>query len=329
MVAEERESIVQKPCQRELSPSTMSTRNMPNFDLDLIPDEFLFYQDFPCWFGKSIFDSTVAEVVQKNHLGHPAINLTDTLELVTATYASAVASTGREATHASFYRYIYDIRDESDDSNWKNFLQTLSSHIATSCERPRKEKVSEPSTLPIAQPRKSKVPTSVIDDSSEKSPHSSQTLSIVPDHQLSTFLVTVNETSHIQQLLQPPTSYAPAPELNVAPNCIKCGRPTSLETTKESNRNGNARRPYYKCLSCKKFHCFVDLRGNDTTNPLCHCKVSSKRQLSGVGKHLQRTVHYVCRLGTCNYYHVEQDSNGHPLSVDDEIANQMVLLQLV
>lgn len=74
-------------------------------------------------------------------------------------------------------------------------------------------------------------------------------------------------------------SLAPAPE--TGPDCMRCGRPSSLMWTRTSNRNGNAGRPYYKCIPCNKFLVFNDTRGNDPLNPHCYCNVSSKRQLAG------------------------------------------------
>ena len=90
----------------------------------------------------------------------------------------------------------------------------------------------------------------------------------------------------------------PAPQ--DPPHCLRCDRMTGTYRTRHSNRNGNAGRPYAKCQACGKFHCFMDQRGNDPTNPSCQCGGPSKRQVSNPEK--GRIVHYVCRLGTCIYY---------------------------
>lgn len=86
------------------------------------------------------------------------------------------------------------------------------------------------------------------------------------------------------------------------PPCMICDRPTVHQITRSSNREGNAGRPYYICLPCGKFHCFADRKGNDPRNPHCHCGTYSKRQLSDVEWSPRRKIHYVCRLGRCNYY---------------------------
>lgn len=86
------------------------------------------------------------------------------------------------------------------------------------------------------------------------------------------------------------------------PPCIICAEPTVRQITRSSNRKGNAGRPYYICLPCGKFHCFADPKGNDPANPPCHCGTFSKRQLSDEISSPRRKVHFVCRLGGCDYY---------------------------
>ncbi|KAF2498794.1 hypothetical protein BU16DRAFT_443877, partial [Lophium mytilinum] len=79
--------------------------------------------------------------------------------------------------------------------------------------------------------------------------------------------------------------------------------------TRRSNRKGNTGRPYFKCLSCDRFLCFADRRGNDPSNPLCFCGASIKRQISGPEKDVARGVHFVCRLGECAFYRICVDAN--------------------
>jgi hypothetical protein len=106
-----------------------------------------------------------------------------------------------------------------------------------------------------------------------------------------------------------------APPPTKAPDCILCGKPTRRRIARVLNPNGNAGRPYYKCIPCDKFHCFCDSRGNDPTNPPCHCGKSSKRQVSGHGKAVPRGVHFVCRLGTCDFYRALRDAEERQIQI--------------
>ncbi|KIW35947.1 uncharacterized protein PV06_11744 [Exophiala oligosperma] len=106
-----------------------------------------------------------------------------------------------------------------------------------------------------------------------------------------------------------------SPPPAVAPDCIKCGKPTVWDVTKTSNRKGNAGRPYYICKPRRKFHCFADTRGNDPRNPACFCGVSSKTQVSGADKKTVRGVHYVCRRGKCDYYRLCLDDQNQQISL--------------
>lgn len=111
-----------------------------------------------------------------------------------------------------------------------------------------------------------------------------------------------------------------------APDCILCRVPTSLLKTRPSNRKGNAGRPYYKCVPCNKFHCFADERGNDPTNPPCHCGKSSKEQISGPEKSMGRQVHYVCRIGGCDFYLPHRNSQQETIILDRELVEPMARL---
>lgn len=97
--------------------------------------------------------------------------------------------------------------------------------------------------------------------------------------------------------------------------CFKCGKPSARHITSWRNRKGNGGRPYYKCTSCCQFLCFSDDRGNDHAHPPCRCNESSKRQVSGAG-----TPHYVCRLGTCNFYQTANGQTREPDVVDELVA---------
>jgi hypothetical protein len=116
-----------------------------------------------------------------------------------------------------------------------------------------------------------------------------------------------------------PASLAPPPA--TAPNCIICGRLTTLLTTRASNLKGNAVREYFKCNPCKKFHCFSDTRGNDPRNPLCRCGASSITQISGAEKRVARGVRYVCRLGRCDFYDICRDDQKRQVTVDENFMD--------
>ena len=317
------------------------------------------------WFGKSIFQSTLAETIQKKYLGHKAISLIvcgttnsrslgyeliitkEVLERVTAIYSQDVRGGDKEYTDPprsdfDLYNHIYSTRCRSDDAEWVDFRQKLSFSISISCERLRNEKIPELPALSITKPSQNTVvavPRTRHSDgaspsSSSSSPLSSSSssssspLSSSSRHQPTAGGSTATRGSpQTQQTSQSLANLAAAPE--TIPNCIKCGLLTSRLITKQSNRNGNALRPYYKCQPCNKFHCFADTRGNDPANPLCYCRVSSKRQLSGLDKRPPRQLHYVCRLGTCNYYEVDRSLSGESKDFDENILERMRELNLV
>ncbi|RYO91779.1 hypothetical protein DL762_001998 [Monosporascus cannonballus] len=104
---------------------------------------------------------------------------------------------------------------------------------------------------------------------------------------------------------------------------------SSLEITRSSNRNGNVGRPYFKCHSCDKFIAFDDPRGADPANPECHCGVASRRQVTGRYKTVPRNLHYVCRLGTCDFYDEPRDEQGGVVVVAEELINILARLSIV
>jgi hypothetical protein len=119
---------------------------------------------------------------------------------------------------------------------------------------------------------------------------------------------------------------APAPPPEGPPTCFLCNGPSSEYTTRRSNRNGNAGRPYYKCDPCEKFLTFADDRGNDPLNPLCHCQVSSRRQVSCREK--GGKIHYVCRLGRCDFYEAGENLRGQVILSPDEEQIMLLLARL-
>ncbi|KAF2688904.1 hypothetical protein K458DRAFT_293711, partial [Lentithecium fluviatile CBS 122367] len=114
----------------------------------------------------------------------------------------------------------------------------------------------------------------------------------------------------------------PAPPAQTPPDCFRCGRPSRRFITRETNRKKNAGLPYDKCKRCWKFLGFADEQGNDPNNPPCCCGVSSKRQVAGPEKRVPHGLHYVCRLGTCDFYAPCKDGKDRHLAVDGELAGR-------
>ncbi|KAL8407729.1 hypothetical protein RB594_006534 [Gaeumannomyces avenae] len=123
-----------------------------------------------------------------------------------------------------------------------------------------------------------------------------------------------------------PTVVAPS-----APACVNCRQRTKRFITRASNRNGNAGRPYYKCVPCRKFACFDDERGNDDRNPPCdECGYPSKRQAAGRDTKVPGGIHYVCSQGTCDFYKPHLNKEGEQLAVvDAELLRLFISLKLV
>ncbi len=122
------------------------------------------------------------------------------------------------------------------------------------------------------------------------------------------------------RLLPPPTT---------APDCRVCHKPGTRLITRASNRTGNANRPYYKCVPCKKFLRFDDNRGNDASNPLCYCQTSSKMQVAGPHKSVPRGLHYVCLSGACDYYEVRLDEKERQVALDEKLVATLAGLKLI
>ncbi|KAI1292587.1 hypothetical protein F5Y03DRAFT_402841 [Xylaria venustula] len=112
------------------------------------------------------------------------------------------------------------------------------------------------------------------------------------------------------------------------PQC-RCGQVSKRLITRSSNRNGNVGRPYYKCLRCDNFLVFDDYRGNDSTNPEYHCGYSSKRQVSGRSKPVAGRLHYVCRLGMCDFFSPGKDAKGRNVIIDMGLIEDLSRLSII
>ncbi|KAI0977539.1 hypothetical protein F4678DRAFT_17849 [Xylaria arbuscula] len=113
------------------------------------------------------------------------------------------------------------------------------------------------------------------------------------------------------------------------PRCLCCGQVSKRRITRSPNRNGNVGRPYYKCLRCDKFLVFDDYRGNNSTNPECHCGYSSKCQVSRRSKPVAGRLHYVCRLGMCDFFSLCKDTKGMDVIIDIDLTEDLSQLFII
>lgn len=103
--------------------------------------------------------------------------------------------------------------------------------------------------------------------------------------------------------------------LRTAPHCLSCGKKTFRDRCVPWNKNGNAFRPYYKCLQCG-FSCFGDMRGVLAENPTCDCGDGmqfSRRTIAGPdsGKtKIPRSIFYQCAIGGCDFWQYMKNDQG-------------------
>jgi hypothetical protein len=203
--------------------------------------------DFGLWFGKSVFEGILAEIIQKEHSGRTAVTLVvceaicrytssymliiykEVLDLIVELYCPDVTrdckeQTTPQQTHEVFYRSIHNRRCDTSDSDWEAFRQQLSFDIATTCRKLRDEKIPELHGISLSTPSKtSMVPTPTINVSNGASSCSSSTRSYsstpspVSSHQQHSAesLSETNGTAQSQPALQPLAHPAPAPRVAV------------------------------------------------------------------------------------------------------------------
>lgn len=113
--------------------------------------------DFKALFGKSVFESALAEIIRREHNGTPSFSLLvrastqnctfeprltfkkDVLRGVNSLYAGAVTKTlnmnvTSRSGYMDLYRYIYHVRCCSESTEWEAFFQRLLLYIASSCK---------------------------------------------------------------------------------------------------------------------------------------------------------------------------------------------------
>lgn len=87
--------------------------------------------------------------------------------------------------------------------------------------------------------------------------------------------------------------------LRVLPTCSSCNKTATRKITGETNRNGNAGRPYYFCCSGHKyvFITWDDTLGISPGNPQCWCSYYSRRNTV---KGHPASDWYACCSGECS-----------------------------
>ncbi|KAF1823916.1 uncharacterized protein K489DRAFT_169265 [Dissoconium aciculare CBS 342.82] len=117
------------------------------------------------------------------------------------------------------------------------------------------------------------------------------------------------------------------------PRCATCGAVTSRLTyfkTRSSNRNGNAGRPYLKCMICNKFVTFTDCRGINNDAPRCVCGLLSRQQIAGrMGTRTPRGLHYVCSLGQCEFYQARTNAQGEQQVLAEHLIDLFAKLNVI
>ncbi|CAI6341689.1 unnamed protein product [Periconia digitata] len=229
-IGKEMKRLPRKEASTSMAP--METEAITGVDLGLVMDGVAMSQDFALWFGKSIFESILAEVIQKKYLEHTAVTLVDVLELMVAGHCPDAKRDCKERkypqkAYEGFYRSIHGRRCDMSDNDWEAFRQQLSFNIATICGRLRNEKVPELHEISLSTPSEtSTAPAPTSDARSRSSSSSSSTSSLVYVHQQysAESPTTIEETAQnqpmlqsqaTQQVLQPLANVAPAPQTAV------------------------------------------------------------------------------------------------------------------
>lgn len=92
------------------------------------------------------------------------------------------------------------------------------------------------------------------------------------------------------------------------PRCRVCGSATlHHRITQPSNPNGNAGRPYYVCIPCKRNNregwvTWDDERGVRNSNPSCYCGDFRRQDQEGIGRGRHGLDFWTCSTGSCDYY---------------------------
>lgn len=109
-------------------------------------------------------------------------------------------------------------------------------------------------------------------------------------------------------------SILPQFPLSPKPHC-RCGwTPKSSNIVGPYNHNGNAGRPYYKCVQCANksrqgtgnrdegWITWDDDIGVHNENPRCHCKMASRQDRAGTYTNMAGWGFWTCATGRCDYF---------------------------
>lgn len=127
-----------------------------------------------------------------------------------------------------------------------------------------------------------------------------------------------------------PEFTSPVKSRPLGEDCKICCKPCTRLFTRSSNRNGNAGRPYYKCIPCDKFICFDDARGIDaenSSNPPCNCGQISRRQITNREK--GRRIFYVCATAACKFFEWHKNKDGSEWSVEENVVEALQRLRVI
>ena len=183
---------------------------------------------------------------------------------------------------------------------------------------------------PFSRSKKSLVKETVLSSQESTSPSSqvgSDKISVVSESPPVTQRTRAPPLQETLSPTQPEETHLLRNNQQAIPNCRSCGEECTRHVTRSSNRNGNAGRPYYKCIPCNIFSCFDDSRGEDEKNPLCDCGKSSRRQLSS--RERGRQIFYVCKTGSCEFFQFHKRQDGRNWSVEENVAEAFAELHIV
>lgn len=131
----------------------------------------------------------------------------------------------------------------------------------------------------------------------------------------------------------PPSTPPPYSAALPRPRCVRCGAGLDALArfiTRRSYRNGNADRPYVKCMPCNKFVTFMDDRGVDDAGPRCNCDLPCRLQVSGrVGVATPRGLHYVCSVGQCDHFEIRRNERGEQAVLDEDLIGLFARLRFI
>ncbi|KAL8767599.1 MAG: hypothetical protein Q9209_005929 [Squamulea sp. 1 TL-2023] len=129
----------------------------------------------------------------------------------------------------------------------------------------------------------------------------------------------------------PPPRPPPAPKGKIPtfprpshPQCRRCGWiPKYRDTVKHNNPNGNAGRPYYRCVRCKTnstpdvlktsrdvsgWICWDDYIGIEEGNRACECGFACRQGKAGVDSYYPGGGFWTCAVGGCGFLSYRLDA---------------------